>query len=344
MDKFDVAGVEVSAKILVVALKVNGQLRTPEFANTATGHQQLIGFLLKHSRCVRVCLESTGLYGLDVALALHAEPEIEVRVANPRSVRHFAQAMMQRSKNDPLDALLLAEYAQRMPFQVWQPPSLPGRQLCALTRSIHQLTEMCTMQKNRLHAAAATATTPKFLIRELQRSLAQLQKSVQRLTQKALQLVRSHAQLRQQLELLDSLPGVGELSALYLLGELVLLSPDFSVREWVAYAGLDPRQYKSGDSVEKKIRISKVGNTHLRRALYMPVLVAARHDPHFRAHYRHLLAKGKLGMVALVALMRKLLHGIFGVLKSLQPYDGSKLFTLPLILDSKPTMKEKIAC
>ena len=76
----------------------------------------------------------------------------------------------------------------------------------------------------------------------------------------------------------------------------------------------------------------------------MPVLVAARHDPHFRAHYRHLLAKGKLGMVALVALMRKLLHGIFGVLKSLQPYDGSKLFTLPLILDSKPTMKEKIAC
>ena len=173
------------------------------------------------------------------------------------------------------------------------------------------------MQKNRLHAAAATATTPKFLIRELQRSLAQLQKSVQRLIQKALQLVRSHAQLRQQLELLDSLPGVGELSALYLLGELVLLSPDFSVREWVAYAGLDPRQYKSGDSVEKKIRISKVGNTHLRRALYMPVLVAARHDPHFRAHYRHLLAKGKLGMVALVALMRKLLHGIFGVLKSL---------------------------
>ena len=167
---------------------------------------------------------------------------------------------------------------------------------------------------------------------------------MQRLTQKALQLVRSHAQLRQQLELLDSLPGVGELSALYLLGELVLLSPDFSVREWVAYAGLDPRQYKSGDSVEKKIRISKVGNTHLRRALYMPVLVAARHDPHFRAHYRHLLAKGKLGMVALVALMRKLLHGIFGVLKSLQPYDGSKLFTLPLILDSKPTMKEKIAC
>ena len=67
MDKFDVAGVEVSAKILVVALKVNGQLRTPEFANTAAGHQQLIGFLLKHSRRVRVCLESTGLYGSGLA-------------------------------------------------------------------------------------------------------------------------------------------------------------------------------------------------------------------------------------------------------------------------------------
>ncbi|MGH9636001.1 MAG: transposase, partial [Candidatus Angelobacter sp.] len=95
-------------------------------------------------------------------------------------------------------------------------------------------------------------------------------------------------------------------------------------------AGLDPRQYSSGKSVEKKVRISKVGNRHLRRALFMPALVAVRRNPHFRAYYRHLLAHGKFKMVALVAAMRKILHGIYGVFQTLQPFDANKLFTLPL--------------
>lgn len=343
MNHCDAAGVEVSAKVLVVALRINGQLREHEFANTAAGHQQLVNWLHKHSQQVRVCLESTGLYGLDAAIALQAQAGIEVMVANPRSVRHFGQAMMNRSKSDPIDALLLSEYAQRMPFRVWQPPSVAGRQLCAITRAMHQLTEMCTMQKNRLHAGAATVTTPKIVLRELQRSLAGLQKSIERLQEKALQLVRADAQLQQQLELLDGLPGIAELSALQILGEVVLLSEDMDVRDWVAYAGLDPRQYKSGESVEKKIRISKIGNKHLRRVLYMPVLVAVRHNPHFRGHYFHLRDKGKLKKVALVALMRKLLHGIYGVLKSKQPFDASKLFTLPLVLDQKSTKTKKKA-
>jgi transposase len=340
MDKLAVAGVEVSAKVLVVALKVNEQLRRKEFDNTAAGHRQLVKWLRQHSKQVRACLESTGLYSLDIALALHSQTGIEVMVANPRSVRHFGEAMMQRSKDDPIDALLLSEYALRMPFYAWQPPSVTGRQLCAITRAIHQLTEMCTMQKNRLHAASVTVTTPKIVRRELERSLAQLQKSLQRLKEKALELVRSDAELKQQWKLLDGFPGIGELSALQILGEIVLISKDLDVRQWVAYAGLDPRHYKSGDSVDKKVHISKVGNKHLRRVLYMPVLVAACHNAHFRAYYHHLLGKGKLKSVALVALMRKLLHGIYGVLKTKQPFDASKLFTLPLVLDQNPAKKK----
>lgn len=335
MDKFAVAGLEVSAEVLVVALD-NGQLRSSEFPNTAAGHQQLLRFVRKHSSECRICLESTGLYGLDAALALHAQPGIEIMVANPRSVRHFAQAMMRRSKTDPLDAQLLAEYARRMPFQPWRPPSLAGRQLCAVSRAIHQLTEINVMQKNQLHAAGATQTTPQIVLRELERSLANHQRSIQRLTRQAGELIASDPQLQQRFQLLLSFPGIAETSALQLLGELVLLSPDFKVRQWVAYAGLDPRQYTSGKSMEKKVRISKVGNRHLRRALYMPVLVAVRHNPQFRAYYRHLLAHGKLKMVALVAAMRKLLHGIFGVFQSLQPFDADKLFASPI--------PEKIAC
>jgi len=328
MDKQAVAGVEVSADVLVVAFD-NGQLRSCEFPNNALGHQQMLRFLRKHATEVRTCMESTGLYGLDAALALHSQSGIEIMVANPRSVRHFGCSMMQRSKTDPIDAKLLAEYARRMPFQPWQPPSLQGRQLCALSRAIHQLTEMNTMQKNRLHAASVTETTPKIVLRELQRSLAHQQRSIQRLTREALQLIASDAELQKRFELLLSFPGIAQTSALQLLGELVLRSPDFNVRQWVAYAGLDPRQYSSGKSVEKKVRISKVGNRHLRRALFMPALVAVRRDPQFRAYYRYLLAHGKLKMVALVAAMRKLLHGIYGVFQTREPFNAHKLFTLP---------------
>src|SRR5215469_17849156 len=116
MDKFGAAGVEVSAKVLVVALQTDGQLRSSEFPNTGSGHKQLIRFLHRYSHRVRVCMESTGLYGLDLALALQGEKGIETMVANPRSVRHFGEAMMKRSKTDPIDAKLLAEYGPTHAF------------------------------------------------------------------------------------------------------------------------------------------------------------------------------------------------------------------------------------
>ena len=343
MDKFDAAGVEISAKTVIVALPSNGQLRSSEFPNTASGHKQLIAYLRRYSQRVRICLESTGSYGLDLALALHAQQGMETMVANPRSVRHFGEAMMQRSKTDPIDAKLLAEYALRMPFRTWQPPSLPARRLCAIARAIQQLTEMKTMQQNRLHAARSTQTTPKIVVTELQRSLAQQKRSSARLQREAIHLLPSDPVLQKRFQLLLSIKGIKEMSALQLLGELVLAPADCDVRQWVAYAGLDPRQYKSGDSVEKKVRISKVGNRNLRRALFMPALVAVRHDPHFRAYYHHLLAKGKLKMVALVAVMRKLLHGIYGIFKSFQPFNAAKLFCSSTVSALEPAMTKKIA-
>ncbi len=103
-----------------------------------------------------------------------------------------------------------------------------------------------------------------------------------------------------------------------------------SVREWVAYAGLDPRRHQSGSSVEKKERISKVGNARLRRALYMPALVAIRWEPNAGAFYEKLTAeRGKKPIVAVVAVMRKLLHAIYGMLKHGQDFQGDKFYRLP---------------
>jgi transposase len=330
MDKLDYCGIEVSAEELLIAVR-RGDTDEPtrSFPNTDTGHQALVRHLHRAGRSVRVCLESTGLYGLDVALALHAQAEIEVMMVNPRAARHFADALMRRSKTDPLDARGLREFAARMPFQRWQPPSLAARQLCAIARRIAAVVDQCTAEKNRLHAALATQTTPASISRDLKRSIAALQQSQQRLQRDARRLIRTDAQLEQRWTRLLQIRGVAEASALAIVAELGLLSLSFDVRQVVAHAGLDVRHYQSGSSVLQKPRISKAGNRHLRRALYMPALVACRHEPHFRAYYQHLLERGKAKMQALVAVMRKLLHAIWGMFKHDQPFDADKVYRIP---------------
>ncbi len=329
MDKFDACGIEVSARELVVALNRGEQAeRLRSFPNTAEGHAAVVRFLGSAPGCVRVVLESTGLYGLDLACALAGAAQIEVMVANPRAVRHFASALMQRSKNDRLDAVVLREFAARMPFQPWSAPSPTAFALAAVARRLETLTEQCTAEKNRLHAAQLSAAIPLAVRRDVQRSVRSIERAIARLTREALRLLECDPLLSGSYQLLLTAKGIGPTSALRLLAETALLSDDLDVRQWVAYAGLDPREYQSGSSVHRKARISKTGNRHLRRALYMPALVAVSHEPHLRAFYRHLLAHGKCKMQALVAVMRKLLHAIYGMLKYRQPYDGAKVYRL----------------
>lgn len=327
MDKLHVCGIDVSAKELVVMVERSARRESPRsFPNMAAGHQQLRRYLATAGTKVRVCLEATGLYGLDVALSLQGDARFEVMVAHPRAVKNFAHAMFQRSQNDRLDAKVLLEYAARMPFQAWQPPSRTALELTAVTRRLQTLTEQATAEKNRGHALAATAASSAVVVADLKRSLRTIAKAQARLARAALQIIAGDAGLQRRFQLLRTLPGVGEISALQLLGELVLIPANADVRQWVAYAGLDPREYSSGSSLKKRTRISKVGNRHVRRALYMPALTAAHHSPVCGAYYQHLVAAGKCKMVALVAVMRKLLHAIFGMFKHDAVFDGSRLY------------------
>lgn len=329
MEKRDFSGIEVGAKELVVSLEREGQraaLKT--FDNSPQGHQAVLRHLRRAGRTIRVCLESTGVYGLDLALAL-ARAGCEVMVANPRAVRHFATALMQRSKNDHLDAVLLLEFALRMPFQAWVPPGQAALQLHALARRLEALKDTQAAEKSRWHAAQATDTTPSALRRDLERSLRSLRRALARLTAEAVKIIAQDPGLKLRFDLLISAHGaIAQTSAIQILAEMALLPPDLDVRQQVAYAGLDPRECSSGTSVHKKVRISKHGNAHLRRALYMPALVAIRRQPNLRAFYQHLRERGKPKMVALVAVMRKLLHAIYGMFKHRQPFDGAKVHAL----------------
>jgi transposase len=321
-------GIDVSAATLAAAVEQEdrpGSFERREFANSTAGRRQLVAWLRRSCVPVRVSLEATGIYSLDVALALEAAEGIAVAVLNPRRFHQFAETL-RRSKTDAADAVALAEYSRRMPFVAWVRPSEACLELRAISRHIATLTEDHARLKNRLHAAEGSAATPRCVLQDLRRSLTGLGKRLLRLRREALAAIGKDAGLERKFHQLTGITGIGELSALHLLGELAGLDQEMTVRQWVAHSGLDPAHRVSGTSVHKPARISRQGNRHLRRALYMPALSAARFDPHMKAFYTLLQARHKTKLQALIAVARKLLHAIFGIFKSGTAWDGAKLF------------------
>ena len=322
------AGIDVSARELSVALRRGKDEDKPamaKFSNHPSGHKALIAHLLRGGRRVRVCLEASGNYSLDLALTLQAHRQVEISVINPRRARRFAESLGQRSKTDPVDARVLCEYAARMPWVAWQPPSSVALHLRAVARAIADLGVIHTQQNNRAHASAASQALPVLVVKEMQRHQKYLEQRMTRLRREALRLIAGDSELDRRFRLMLTTTGIAETSALQILGELAVLPDMLDARQWVAFSGLDPRLFKSGKSVEKRPRISRGGSRHLRRALYMPALVALRRDPYLRRFYQNLLARGKARLQAVVAVMRKLLHALFAMFRTNQPYDGSKL-------------------
>jgi transposase len=317
-------GIDVSAKTLQVAIGGPGGVRDLELSNDAAGHQKLCKLLTKKKDVsVRVCLEATGNYSLDVAIALTATKSVEVMIVNPRSARHFADAQLRRAKTDRVDARALLDYAQRMDFIVWQRPSRERMHLRQFARRIAALVEDATAEKNRLAASKATGETPRLVLCDIERGIQQLESRITELEAAALELIDNAPDLKRLMGFATSIKGIAERSAIRILGELLLLPTDMSPREIVAHAGLDPRPRQSG-AKDAKRQISRLGNTRLRSALFLPAMVAARYEPAVREVYERLVARNKLKMVATVAIMRRLLVALWVMILREQPFDPAK--------------------
>jgi transposase len=329
LKKCNRVGVDVSARELVVAIEASGRKEAPiVLANDADGHRRLVKLATKRGASAQVVLESTGTYGFDLALALHRAQRVQVMVANPRAIAHFARASLQRSKTDRLDAATILEFALRMPFEPWSPPAPLILELRALSRRIEALSKTVIQEKNRLHANAQSEELSDFVREDIREFAHLLESRIARLRKQALLVIEQSEDLAKALAHLTSIKGIAEASGIAILAELAVLPTDMTPRQWVAHAGLDPRQYQSGTSIHKPARISKTGNAHIRRALFMPALVAVQWEPNITAFYEHLLDRGKTKMQANVAVMRKLLHAIHGMLEHDQNFDGDKFFAM----------------
>ena len=320
-----VVGIDVSARTGQVAWRCEGRpAGSFEVSQTPDGHAGLIERLRKlEPTCV--VLEATGIYYLDLAIAL-AQAKLPVAVINPRSFHHFAKLKLQGSKTDPIDAALLAEYGERMTPALWTCPPLKRLEFRGIGRQINRLVRTRTQAKNRLHALQSTRTTSALLIDDESAGIEFLDARITKLTAAALALLHDMPDLAQQCQLIDDAKGFGQASAISILAELCVLPTDLKAKQIARYAGLDVRLCNSGTSVHKVGRLSGGGNAYLRSALFMPAMSARTHEPRAKAFFDKLVGKGKKKMQAICALMRKYLTAIWACLKSGKPFDANLLF------------------
>jgi len=239
MKQVNQVGVDVDSEALVCAAKHTGQrLPLATFANTTAGHKKFIRWATKGGRLVRVCLEATGIYSLEFALALHHAKNVEVMVVNPRAIRDFARACMQRAKTDAVDAGGILEYLERMPFAAWQPPAAEILELQAINRRVVQLNTELTREKNRRHASQFAGASATAIAHDIEVNIHHLERRLERMHQSGLRLVRGVPALATKLAHLVSTKGIAEASAMRLLAELLVLPDDLAAPQWVAHAGL----------------------------------------------------------------------------------------------------------
>ena len=319
------AGIDVGSEELVVVTCKEGRNSTPVvFPNNPSGHKRICRRITETGFVTRVCVEATGVYTLDLAFALHSHPGIEVMVLNPKLSRRFSEASGKRGKDDKVDAASLADFSRRMDFRPWEPPSKTALEVRMITRRVYSLTKARAKEKERLHAAEVSSVTPKVVIDSIKQSIEFIGQQICELTDVARKLLESDDQLRRKLDLLKSVKGIAEKSSVMILSELAALPDGLGPRQWVAQAGLDPVLETSGKSVYVKKGISKRGNKYLREALFMPALVASQYQQGIKNFKQGLVKRGKPKKLANVAVMRKLLHSIWGMFEHNQQFDDEK--------------------
>lgn len=323
-----ILGIDVAQATLAVALWRDGAVvEQAEFDNTQTGFNKLHRFLKKRQAVpAHVCLEATGRYWEQLAEFLF-EHGYDVSVVNPARIKKYAESQLKRNKTDRLDAEIIADFCQSQQPPLWSPPSPAQRELQTLVRHLADLESDRQRQRNRLHALQHAAHPSSTVIDNLQQQIAFLTDQIAQVKQAIQDHIDHHPDLKQQRDLLDSIQGIGPLTAAKLLGEYGDMSQFTDVRQVVAFAGLNPRHRQSGTSVRGHTSISKMGRSSIRASLYMPAVVAKRANPRLAAFVDRLAARGLCQMEIIVAVMRKLLHFAFGVLKSGQPFDPNFVST-----------------
>ncbi len=314
----DVGKSELYACLLRPELKPVRQV----VANTAEGHACLQAWLETQGVMVQetsVVMEATGVYWERIALKLHLAG-YRVSVVNAAQIKFYAKSTLRRGKTDNMDAELIARYGEKMHPACWMPAERDHEALRALIHERDAVISLITLEKGRQHALDHREHAQELVVQLGRERLALLQQQRATVERAMDACVAESAGLREQVDLLSSVPGIGKLTAAIVLAETSHLQDVQDSRQWAAYAGLSPVPRQSGAMVGR-CRISKIGNSRLRRAFYLSAITVSRLKNPMGDYYRRLVGAGKPKKVALIALARKILRTSFAVLRSAKPFD-----------------------
>lgn len=312
----DFVGIDIAKRKFDLVLLSDGKRKSKVFDNTEKGFIELLDWLRKNGvtpEGSHLAMEATSQYYEAVALALF-DAGYTVSVVNPAQIKAFGQAVMNRQKTDRADAAMIARFCETTKPQPWQAPPREVRELQRLLARLEAVQSMHVQEQNRRYEAAGIA------LESIERVLVTLDDEIKHLRKKIGDHIDHHPGLREQDQLLQSIPGVGTGVSSYMMAWLRSERFD-NVRQAVAFVGLSPRHHESGDSVQGKSRLCKMGHGRLRKILYWPAMAAIRYNPAASALAARMVAAGKNKKVAIIAVMRKLVHWMMGVIKSGKPFD-----------------------
>jgi transposase len=325
-------GIDMAKLTFEARLKLEHQQPTHSFPNTPHGFEQVATWLRSCGvERVHACLEATGTYGDGLALFLYEQGH-KVSIVNPARVVAFRKSEGIHTKTDKQDAKVLVRYCEQKRPPAWSPTPAEVQLLENLVLRRADLQGMRQQEVNRLENSRWDSESRQSILSHIQ----SLETQIKALTKRISAHIAAHASLQEQRTYLVSLPGIADVTAAWLLAEGVSATAFSTASQLVGYSGLAIKEEISGTSVRGKASIDRLGNAQLRKCLYMPALVAMRRDPDFALWVAQMRARGKPSKVIIVAVMRKLLRLIYGVLKSKQPDDPRKAFPTHYAQEEKP--------
>jgi transposase len=304
-------GLDVGKEKIHASLLLQGGKRDRTFTNNAQGHAAVLVWLDQQGvKPVHACLESTGGWSEALATALFDAGHV-VSIVNPSRVKAFAKSELLRTKTDKVDASLIARFCLMHRPTAWVPPPENVRRLQALSRRLDSLIAIRAQELNRLEAPGEID----IVKASIQNTIASLSREIAVIEEQLRDLINNDPDLGGKRDLLVTIKGIGERTAHRILSEMPQIEEFRNARAIAAYAGLSPRQWQSG-TLKGRTRISKIGNSRLRAALYWPAIVAMRSNRLIKTFAERLRAAGKPMMVVITAAMRKLLCLAYAVVRS----------------------------
>jgi transposase len=309
-------GIDISKKTLDVAITKDGKkvLGHKQFSNSLKGYRDIKRWINEHAEFeggVLVCTESTGAYGKKLERFVQEQTGYELSVCNPFAINSFGKSRLSRTKTDKADAMLIAQFAERMNPKITKPENRTIGAIKEKLRYIHSIKASVIAEKNKLDHY----DDPR-IIRMIKLNIVRLEKQIVALNAEVMVLKESDLGVKTNHDLLVSIPSISTQTALTVLSEMIPQEIGAICRKvQTAHAGLAPAIRQSGTSVFS-CKLTRYSSLRLKNALYFPTLNAIRNNPIITQFYRHLLNNGKPKMVAIIACMRKLLHICIGVLNN----------------------------